>query len=80
MAIVGTLVASAAAAASAVYLAIVIFPYLVVVGYVALWFMQRSASRRVPIGVGMAGTLALIALTVHYAGNRGNWKRNDSHR
>lgn len=75
IAIAGTFVAAAAAAASAAYLAVLVLPFLIVVGYSALWLIQRSRSLRVPIGVGVAGILGLIALTVLYAGNRGNWNQ-----
>ena len=75
MAIVGTLIAAVAAAASAVYLAILVLPVLIVLAYTVFWVILRSRSVRRPIGAGIAGALPLVAVTVFYSGNGGNWNQ-----
>jgi len=75
VAIVGTLIAALAAAATALYLAFLVLPFLVGLGALTVWLIVRSGNARVAIGVLGAGMLALIAFTVSYAVNGGNWNQ-----
>lgn len=78
IAIVGTFIAVVAATVTALYLAIVVLPLLIGLGYLTLWLIRRSGNVHVLIGVLGASTLALIAVTAFYAGNRGNWNQPGS--
>ena len=71
----GTFVAIAAAVLSVSYLALLVLPFCIVLGYVALWSVSRSRSVRVPIGVAIVGAFCLILPTVVYIGNEGNWNQ-----
>ena len=75
MAVMGTFVAIAAAAVPIIYFAFIVLPFCIVLGYTALWLISGSRSVRVPITVAIVGTLGLIAPTVVYIGNEGNWNQ-----
>jgi hypothetical protein len=72
MAVIGTLLAVAAAAVSAAYVAIVVLPFCLAVGGLPLWVISGARSVRFPITAAIAGALCLAVPTVVYVGNQGN--------
>jgi hypothetical protein len=75
MAVIGTLVAIAAAAISVTYFAFLVLPICLAAGGVALWLTSAARSVRFPIAAAAAGALCLAVPTVVYVSNQGNWNQ-----
>ena len=69
----GAFLTVAAASVSAAYLAIILFPLLLVVG--GIIFMQASSPTFRALLIGALGVCALAITTAFYASNGGNWNQ-----
>jgi len=73
IAILGILLSVVAASVSAAYLAFVLFPVLLIVGYVVFWLASSTTLR--PQSIGAIGASALAVATAIYMNNHGNWNQ-----